>query len=132
MILFESTLIRLDYSPATDILIADLSATYEFYLLEVQEALNTLVKNIRHYDVKRVLMDSRKRIVQIEEEKYAALMAAFMHELQTTRLQRLARLHTGNTVRENLARTIQDQLISTFVMKTFMDKEQALAWLKAS
>ncbi len=132
MILFESPLIRLDYTPATDILVADLSASYEFYILEVREALNTLVKNVRYYDVKRVLMDSRKRIIQIEEEKYTALMTEFIKELQTTRLQRLARLHTGNINRNNIAKTMQEQVALTFLMKTFADTEQAITWLKAS
>jgi hypothetical protein len=129
MILFESPLIRLDYAPATDILTADLSATYEFYYLEVREALNTLVNAVRHYDVKRLLMDSRKRIVQIEEEKYTALMREFVLGLQTTRLEKLARLHTGNPSRENIAKTLQAE-VSHFVMATFTEKEPALTWLK--
>ena len=131
MILFNSPLIRLDYSPATDILIADLSATYEFYTLEVQEALSTIAKYIRHYDVKKLLMDSRKRIIQIETERYTAIMAEYIRELESTRLQKLARLSTGNTDRENLAKTMQEQVITAFQMKTFTDMEQALTWLKA-
>ena len=132
MILYNSPLIRLDYTPATDILTADLSATYEFYAMEVQEALSTIAKYIRHYDVKRLLMDSRKRIVQIENERYAIIMADFMQEIETTRLQKLARLRTGNTDRENLAKAMQEQFITSFQMKTFAEKEQALDWLKAS
>ena len=131
MILFNSPLIRLDYTPATDILIADLSATYEFYTLEVQEALSTIAKYIRHYDVKRLLMDSRKRIIQIENERYATIMTAYVRELESTRLQKLARLQTGNTDRESLARTMQDQVITAFQMKTFTDLEPALTWLQA-
>lgn len=130
MILFESSLIRLDYAPATDILTADLSATYEFYYLEVREALNTLVDTARHYHVKRILMDSRKRIVQIEEEKYAALMREFMLALQNTRLQKLARLHTGITSRENIAKALQEASQFPFTLTTFTTKEQALLWLK--
>lgn len=129
MILFESPLIRLEYSPATDILTADLSAAYEFYLMEVREAFDTLVKNARHYDVKRVLMDSRKRIIQIEEDKYAALLADFLNDLKTTRLQKLARLHTGNNTRENLVKTMQQQVNYGFLLKTFTDKDQAIEWL---
>ncbi|MDB5263473.1 MAG: hypothetical protein JWQ14_2756 [Adhaeribacter sp.] len=131
MILYNSPLIRLEYAPATDILTADLSASYEFYAMEVQEALNTIAKYIRHYDVKRLLMDSRKRIVQIENDRYAAIMSAFMQELETTRLQKLARLQTGNTDRENLAKTMQAQFIRTFQMKTFPEMDQALDWLKS-
>ncbi|MGV3587018.1 MAG: hypothetical protein ACO1OF_08465 [Adhaeribacter sp.] len=131
MILFNSPLIRLDYSPATDILVADLSASYEFYALEVQEALSTIAKYIRHYDVKKLLMDSRKRIIQIDNERYTAIMAEYIRELESTRLQKLARLHTGNTDRENLARNMQEQVITAFEMKTFTDLEHALTWLKA-
>ena len=132
MILYNSPLIRLDYTPATDILTADLSATYEFYALEVQEALSTIAKYIRHYDVKRLLMDSRKRIVQIENERYTIIMSEFMQELQSTRLQKLARLNTGNTDRENLAKAMQAHINAAFQMKTFADKEQALEWLKSN
>ncbi|GEO04341.1 hypothetical protein AAE02nite_20050 [Adhaeribacter aerolatus] len=130
MILFNSPLIRLDYSPATDILIADLSASYEFYTLEVQEALSTIAKYIRHYDVKNLLMDSRKRVIQIETERYATIMAEYIRELESTRLQKLARLRTGNTDRENLAKTMQEQVVTAFQMKTFTDMEQALTWLQ--
>ena len=130
MILFESPLIRLEYAPATDILSADLSAAYEFYLMEVREAFDTLVKTVRHYDVKKVLMDSRNRIIQVEQEKYAALLTNFLDELQATRLQKLARLHTGNSTRENLVKTMQQQIDYSFQIKTFTDKDQALKWLK--
>jgi hypothetical protein len=131
MILFESHLIRLDYAPATDILTADLSSVYEFNLSDQREALRTLVTNVRHYDVKRLLMDSRKRIIQVDPEKYTALMTDFVLELGGTRLQKLARLHTSDTTRENIAKQMQEQIATTFIIKTFPAVGPAHEWLKA-
>lgn len=130
MILYNSPSIRLNYSPTTDILIADLSATYEFYALEVQEALTTIARYIRHYDIKKLLIDSRNRIVQMDNDQYTAAMTTFMRELEATRLQKLARLNTNHTNREHLARTMQEQVITKFQMRTFNEPEQALAWLE--
>jgi hypothetical protein len=76
-------------------------------------------------------MDSRKRIIQIEAEKYTALMTDFVIELETTRLQKLARLHTGDIMRENIAQKMQEQIASSFTIKTFTAPEPALDWLKS-
>ena len=132
MILFESPAIRLDYAPATDILTADLSGTHEFYLLEVREALRTIAETVRHYDVKRLLMDSRKRLLKIDPASYKALMTDFGMELNSTRLQKFARMRSDVTTREDLALFIQEQVATNFTLHTFNDKDKALEWLKAN
>lgn len=129
MNLFDSPIIRLDYTPATDILVADLSNQHEFYALEVREALHLIIQHVRHYDVTRLLMDSRKRILVMEEAEYAALMTDFTKALQTTRLQKLARLYTGIPAREDLALSVSAQIISSYTLRTFPNQEQAVAWL---
>ncbi len=76
-------------------------------------------------------MDSRKRIIQMEAEKYTTLVTNFIIELETTRLQKLARLNTGDAVRENIAKHMQEQVVSTFTIKTFTELQPALNWLKS-
>jgi hypothetical protein len=132
MILFDSPVIRLEYIPATDILIADLSNQYEFYALEVRETLQLIVEHVRHYNVTRLLMDSRKRILAMEEAEYASLMTDFMKALQTTRLQRFARLSTGIPAREDLAQVLNAQTIFTFNFRTFPSNDKAIEWLTSN
>ncbi|RAU84341.1 hypothetical protein [Pontibacter arcticus] len=131
MILFESYAVRLDYDPATDILTADLSQVNEFYKLEIQEAFQAIATTVSHYDVKRLLMDSRKRIVAVDNETYSFLLNDFLQKLKETRLQRMARLHSGIAARETLADRMQEQVATHFEMVTFTDKDKALAWLVA-
>jgi len=128
MILFESPLIRLEYTPATDILLADLSNRNEFYALELKEIFRMISTTVRHYDVKRLLMDSRNRIIAISDEEYAVLMENYLQDLQNTRLEKLARLKTGVSSREGLAKHNKETLFS-FALETFMDKEMATEWL---
>lgn len=129
MILFDSPIIRLDYTPATDIIVADLLNKHEFYSLEVREALNLIVEHVRHYDVRHLLMDSRKRVLVIDELEYASIMSEFTRALQTTRLQKMARLYTGITARENLVKAINEQMAPTYTLRTFTSHDQALEWL---
>jgi len=128
MILFESPLIRLEYTPATDILLADLSNRNEFYALELKEIFRMISTTVRHYDVKRLLMDSRNRIIAISDEEYAVLMENYLQDLQNTRLEKLARLKTGVSSREGLAKQNKETVFS-FALETFMDKEMAIEWL---
>lgn len=129
MILFDSPIIRLDYTPATDIIVADLSNQHEFYSLEVREALHLIVEHVRHYDVRNLLMDSRKRVLVIDELEYTSIISGFAQALQTTRLQKMARLHTGITARESLAKAINEQMVPTYTLRTFTSQDQALEWL---
>ncbi|TXK36697.1 hypothetical protein FVR03_17105 [Pontibacter qinzhouensis] len=129
MILFQSHAIRLNYAPSTDILTADLSVEHEFYLLEIREVLRTISDAVRHYDVKRLLMDSRKRMLQIDKESYAQLMIEFASELNGTRLQKFGRLRSGVASREDLALYIQEQVAHNFTLRSFTDKDKAYEWL---
>ncbi|GAA4425466.1 hypothetical protein GCM10023188_06440 [Pontibacter saemangeumensis] len=131
MVLFDSPIIRLNYTPATDILVADLSNKHEFYALEVRETLKTIVEHVRHYDVRRLLMDSRKRVLVIDPLEYVSLMSEFTRALQTTRLQKLARIYTGISSREDLVQAINLQMSPTYTLRTFPSHDQALAWLAA-
>ncbi|WP_242920356.1 hypothetical protein [Pontibacter liquoris] len=129
MILFESPILRLQYTPATDILMADLTTQQEFYALEMIEFFRIVVQHVHHYDVKRLLMDSRKRILVVDEAQYMHLLSDFIRGLQTTRLQKLARLQTGNPSREHVMKQVNQQEVRTFEVKTFMDEHQAVNWL---
>ncbi|MCJ8164589.1 hypothetical protein MKJ04_06995 [Pontibacter sp. E15-1] len=131
MVLFDSPILRLSYTPATDILIADLSNSYHFHAMEVQEALTMILNHVRHYDVKRLLMNSRNRVMVIDEMAYALLMTDFMKALLLTRLQKLARINTGIDSRESLVQYFDTQLVTTFTLKTFSCIETALEWLAA-
>ena len=129
MILYDNPILRLTYAPATDIMVADLSNRHEFYSLEVRQALNLIVEHVRHYDVRHLLMDSRKRVLVIDDLEYAAIMSEFTRALQTTHLQKMARLYTGTPSREDLAKAIIEQMATTFTLRTFTSQAEAMEWL---
>jgi hypothetical protein len=52
MILHQSSIIKLEYDPATDILEVEYPDLEKFMLPEIKHAFNLMVETIRNYDVK--------------------------------------------------------------------------------
>ncbi len=129
MILFDSLILRLNYSPATDILMADLSNEHRFNERELEEALAIIIEHVRHYDIKCLLMDSRKRILLMDEQRYGDMMSGFAKELHATRLLKLARIQTNIAMRESIVQILDTQIISGYAFRTFLNIDEAMAWL---
>lgn len=132
MILFQSGLIKLDYDPATDILSVDMPSINYNLAAEFRRALDIIVENVRNYDVKKLLVDARKSVVEMETEDYAALVAGFTSDLKNTRLQKGARIVSDNRLRENIVQKVIEDAQPVSLYQTFTAKADALAWLKGN
>ncbi|WP_276496628.1 hypothetical protein [Pontibacter litorisediminis] len=133
MILYNNNLITLDYDPATDIVHVGYPDLHGYLLSEVKHSIDIIVDTVRSYDIKRLFLDSTKTVISVSEEESREISIYLAKGLATTRLQKLARLQTSNTVLEersqNTIRVINSTMSIPFLIKNFSDKTEAAAWL---
>lgn len=133
MILYDNSLIRIDYNPATDILEIAYPDLHEYLLPEIKHSIDNLVKTITNYDVKRLLLDSSHTIVAVEMEKSREITTYLVDGLSKTRLQKIARLQSKNPTVETLAegniRHVNLNMSLPFELMNFVSRERATAWL---
>ncbi len=134
MIIHQNSLISLVYSPASDILEVEYPDLQVYMLSHIKESLDLMVQTIRTYDVKRLLLDASKTVIEISEEENKQVTLHLAEALVTTRLQKLARIHPIDLNREIRAQeNIQNLKASgllTYQLQTFTSKDQALTWLQ--
>ncbi|PIQ21293.1 MAG: hypothetical protein COW65_09990 [Cytophagales bacterium CG18_big_fil_WC_8_21_14_2_50_42_9] len=135
MILYQDSLLELDYDACTDVLYVNWPNLTEANIPYLNIAIDELLNAIKHYDIKRLLIDSGISHVDIPEEVYRPIVFSFINRLKSTRLHRMARVVPENTLREARLQgyTHQMQAENMFSYETgeFSSKDQALAWLKA-
>lgn len=130
MILFNNGLIVLNYEPATDILSVDMPTVNNLNVSEIGGSLSIIVDHVRNYDVKRLLVDARSTVVDIDEDTYTAIVSEFSRNLLTTRIQKVARIVTTSTVRENVVQKVYGNQNLPIEFKSFTEITPALEWLK--
>ena len=134
MILYQDSVIKLDYSPAKDVVELVWPDMQEVYLPEIRQALNKTVEVIRLYDVKNLLIDASKTAVAISPSESQAITHDMIRDLSLTRLQRLARIEAKDVVREQASKAqlkeIKKKMSLTFELQTFADKASAMQWLQ--
>ena len=129
--LLASNLITLEYNPATNVLFIVWPNIHEYSLNKVKETIAEVLRTIRHYDVKRLLIDSRRTVMRIDNETYAGLLADFKKELLNTRIKKIARLESGYSAREYQFQEIVSLNKFPISFENFPDKKTALEWLLA-
>ncbi|WP_207434945.1 hypothetical protein [Sabulibacter ruber] len=134
MLLHQDSILKLEYDPATDILEMTWPDIDPDLLPEVRQAMQTMVETIRNYDVKKVLIDGSKASITISKEESTSLSLKLAQDLNSTRLQKIARLESTDLRRESEAEEtrlrIQTSLDLHYEMQNFADRSSALAWLK--
>ena len=131
MILYQNALIKLDYNPATDILFVDMPSINYGIVPEFRRALDIILENVRAYDVKKLLVDARKSVIDMEPEDYSELVARFASDLKATRLVKGARVISSNADREKLVKEGVNTMDPGFLFKTFTDVAEAEKWLNS-
>lgn len=133
MILHHNSLIKLDYSPATDILQVNYPDLYSYHLAEVRHSLAIMVETIRNYDVKRLLLDASVTDINISDEENRELSLKLATDLAKTRLQKVARIQPKSPERETKAQAnisnMQTIGLLPYQLRTFGNRADALAWL---
>ncbi|WP_276497087.1 hypothetical protein [Pontibacter litorisediminis] len=123
--------IKLEFDPATDVLYLEWPNIHDYTVYELRFILTELVSTIKHYDIKKVLADSRNSDLTLPEQEYEAIVAQFAEELCGTRLQKFARLTTGQPPREKAAQKAAEHVKDRFEVRGFYTLEEAMAWLNA-
>lgn len=134
MIIHQNSLISLDYSPAFDILEVEYPDLQGYMLSHIKDSLDLMVDTIRTYDVKRLLLDASKTVIELNDEENKNLTIYLASQLVKTRLQKLARiqpidLNVEIRAQENIQNIASSGLLP-YQLKTFTVKEEALNWLK--
>jgi hypothetical protein len=134
MLIYHNSIITLDYNPATDILSVALPDIQAHSISEVERCLDIIVEHVISYDVKKILIDSSKAVVEVEDEAYRNLMLQFSQALMKTRLQMVARIGTPVAAQERRANLVAEEVHQSnplVAYQNFTGKAAALDWLLA-
>ncbi|GGK82470.1 hypothetical protein ACD591_11185 [Rufibacter glacialis] len=135
MNLLPNSPIKMEYSPASDILTVEYPDLSAPLLPIVRESLLVMVETINDYDIKRLLLDTTHTRVAVNEADNRAMSMLLAGELAKTRLQRLARLQLHDPAQERVAQEnishIKEAAVLPYQVQTFFHKPEAIEWLKA-
>lgn len=124
--------IKLDYNPATDILYVEWPNIHDYTTSEFRNILDEVVATVKNYDIKKLLADSTKSVVTMQDTEYTKIVNQFFRNLMVTRLQKLARFTAGVGFREAVANQAADFAKEAFSIKNFDSLDEAFDWLTGS
>jgi small-conductance mechanosensitive channel len=134
MVLFENSIVKLDYDPATDIIEVAYPDLHTYLLAEIKYTIDQMVDIIKSYDIKKLLLDSSKTRISVSEEESREISAYLARGLATTRIQKVARLQSPSQSVEKLAqnniKNLEQSKVMPFQLTNFSDKTEAIVWLK--
>ena len=134
MILYENSIIKLDYNPATDILVVKYPDLHNYLLPEIRHSIDILVETVKNYDIKKVLLDSTNTVVSVSAEESRDVALYLAAGLVQTRVVKLARVQSRSEVVETRAKgniaLVQQTQSLPFLLKNLSTTEEAMAWLE--
>ncbi|PSR54001.1 hypothetical protein AHMF7605_10955 [Adhaeribacter arboris] len=133
MILHQDLLLELIYDVKTDILSVQWPDIKDVSVSELEFSFQKLLDTVSHYDIKRLLIDSSKSVVTLDDKIYKPMLFRLVLAFNHTRLRKMARIISENELRENLLKSyaaeIKHKETLAFQTKEFNNQETALAWL---
>ena len=133
MILFQNSIVKLDYDPATDIVEVMYPDLHGFLLPEIKHTIDIIVDVMKSYDVKKMLLDSTKTVSSVTEDESREVAVYLAAGVANTRVQKVARIQsmvsTVESNAQNNIRHIQGSQLLPYQLKNFTSKADALAWL---
>jgi len=136
MILFENSVVKLDYNPATDILDVAYPDLHDYLLPEIKHSINILVDTIKGYDVKKLLLDSTRTVIAVDEAESREIAVYLAGGIMQTRVQKVARVESPSKSVEATAevniRHIRETQQLPFQLHNFTSKHEAVDWLIAN
>lgn len=134
MILFENSILRLDYNPASDILEVEYPDLQGYLIPEIKHSINIMLDIIKNYDIKHLLLDSTRTVVSVSEEESREIATYLAGGLMKTRVQRVARVQSRSEsvekTAQNNVKSIKESGSLPFELENFTSKAEALSWLK--
>jgi hypothetical protein len=129
MIIFQNSLITLDYLPDYDILSFDWPDIEPFEKEQFLYSMDKLIEMLKNYDVKNLLLDVSKSTVKIPYGEYQELLRDLAVKTGSTRVQRVARVTTVDPERETNVNLVREESNVHYQYQDFKTKEEALRWL---
>ncbi|MBB6610671.1 hypothetical protein H7F15_06455 [Pontibacter sp. Tf4] len=134
MLLHKDGLIELRYEVANDVLLMNWPDLTGITLPEIDYSIRKIIDTLRHYDIKNLLIDSRQsKLSDLSQEEYQGVLITFVQQLKTTRLQRLARISTVDSRREDVVDDTAELALKKmgidFVFRNFAEQQAAYSWL---
>lgn len=136
MVLFENSVVKLDYDPTTDILVVEYPDLHDYLLSEVKHSIDKMLQIIRSYDIKYLLLDSTRTVSSVEENESREVATYLAAGIMKTRVLKVARVQSPMEAVEKRAQCnikhIQESLPLPFQLKNFTEKAVALEWLQVN
>ncbi|PVY43143.1 hypothetical protein [Pontibacter virosus] len=134
MILFENSIIKLDYNPATDIIAVEYPDLHQYLLPEIKHTIDIMVDIIKSYDIKKLLLDSRRTLIDVTEEESREIASYMAAGVMKTRIQKVARIQSPSEKIEKTSEANIKHISEThalpFQLLNFTNKEAAIEWLR--
>ncbi|MFT2009105.1 hypothetical protein ACMA1I_10560 [Pontibacter sp. 13R65] len=131
MIIFKNGFVTLEYAPASDILSFEMPNVDDIVMPEMKRSLTIIVEHVRNYDVKRILLDARQTCVLVDDNSYAQIISDFYRDMMATRVQKIARLITPDSIRERVVKKLLDNTNLSIEVQWFTEVGSAVEWLKS-
>jgi hypothetical protein len=133
VILYQDGLLKLDYDVATDILYLPCPDIYEHEIEHMPKIFTAVVDVLNNYNIKKLLFDTSQSQVLVSPREYQHMIRNLTYGLTSTPLQKLARVISPNTARENqliqLLENLHTQTLLSYELRNFITKDAAYQWL---
>lgn len=134
MVLFESSIVKLEYDPATDIIEVAYPDLHTYLLPEIKYTIDVMVDIIKSYDIKKLMLDSSRTAIAVSDEESREVATYLAKGIATTRVQKVARLQSPTqeveTVAQNNIKSLEQTQLLPFQLQNFSDRTDAITWLK--
>ena len=134
MVIYSDSLIYLDFDSQTDILWVKWPHLVNEPLEIARPAIDKIIETIKHFQVSKLLIDTKDTSTNIPEEDFKILAREFVLSLATSNLKKVARVIYAEPKRELRAKILLDQLAvwltPDFQSREFTDIKSAFAWLE--
>lgn len=135
MVLFENSIVRVDYNPATDIVVVEYPDLHSYLVPEIKHSIDILVDIIRNFDIKKLLLDSTRTVTSVSEDEGREVASYLAAGVARTRVRKVARVQSPVSAMEaraqgNIAHIQKTQQLP-YQLQNFTDKKVAIEWLKS-
>lgn len=134
MLLLKDSLVELYYDVTADVLSMKWPDLTGLTKSEIQHSLQKVIDTLKHYDIKKFLVDARENKVEVPEEVHKQVAYQFSIDLKSTRVEKMARIASTNLEREKrtylVRQAINQELTFNLEYQEFNDGEAALSWLQ--
>ncbi|MFC6997661.1 hypothetical protein [Rufibacter roseus] len=136
MLLYQDRLVELKYEVTKDILSVKWPDLIKGTMAELNHSCQQLINTINHYDIKRLLVDSRSYQIDLDSQDYKDLIQKLGKAMAATRLEKIARLMSPKELgeQEEFAQTVYTEVVEeikfTINTRNFESESEAVDWLK--